>query len=173
MKIINGINVMIDLETYDTATTAVILSIGAVKFNDNRIIDEFYINVDPKSCLEIGLTQNNDTIEWWNKQGKEAKDILEKDQVSIQEALTKFNFWYGSVSLPTWGNGANFDNPIMETAYKYSRINCPWKFWHDRCFRTIKSIFPIQMDFTGIKHYALDDAIYQAKMLIEIDKILR
>jgi DNA polymerase III epsilon subunit-like protein len=46
MKLLEGTHVMLDLETYDTATTAVILSIGAVKFTKETIIDTFYVNVE-------------------------------------------------------------------------------------------------------------------------------
>lgn len=173
MKFIEGINVMIDLETCDTATTAAIRSIGAVKFDSNGIIDTFYQNVFPETCYEIGMTCSEDTMKWWDIQGEEAKNILEKEQVSIYEALNRFNKWYGPVGLNTWGNGANFDNPIMEIAYRLTNIKCPWQFWMDRCFRTAKSIINIKHNFVGIKHYALDDAKNQALTLIEMDKKIR
>jgi hypothetical protein len=172
MKFITGINVMIDLETCDTVATAAIRSIGAVKFDSNGIIDSFYQNVFPESCYSFGMTKSEDTMKWWESQGKEAKDILEIEQVTIQEALLKFNKWYGPLGLYTWGNGANFDNPIMENAYRLTNIKCPWEFWKDRCFRTARALVPIKRDFVGIKHYALDDAQNQALLLIEMDKNL-
>jgi DNA polymerase III epsilon subunit-like protein len=172
MKLLQGTHVMIDLETYDTATTAVILSIGAVKFTKDAILDTFYTNVDTSSCLQYGLTISPDTVAWWEQQGEEAQKVLGKNQVSLPDALTRFKQWFGDKTLPTWGNGSNFDNPIMEHAFRKTGIKCPWEFWHDRCFRTIKSMFDIKRDFKGVKHYALDDAIHQAEILIEIQNIL-
>jgi DNA polymerase III epsilon subunit-like protein len=172
MKLIEGINVMIDLETCDTVATAAIRSIGAVKFDSNGIIDSFYQNVFPESCYSLGMTQSQDTMTWWESQGDSAKNILEKDQVTIQEALKRFNTWYGPIGLYTWGNGANFDNPIMEYAYRITNIKCPWEFWKDRCFRTARSVVFIKRDFVGIKHYALDDAQNQALLLIDMNRKL-
>jgi NAD+ synthetase len=173
MKLLEGTHVMIDLETYDTATTAVILSIGAVKFNKETIIDKFYVNVDTSSCLQYGLTISPDTVGWWEKQGEEARKVLGNNPLFLQDALIRFKTWYGDKSLPTWGNGSNFDNPIMEHAFQKTGIKCPWEFWHDRCFRTVNSMFGVKREFKGVKHYSLDDAIHQAEILMEINKSIQ
>ncbi|NDD98181.1 MAG: 3'-5' exoribonuclease, partial [Actinobacteria bacterium] len=60
--------VMIDIETLSTQYNAAILSIGAVKWEESEIVDTFYINVDPKSCKELGLHVEHKTVEWWMKQ---------------------------------------------------------------------------------------------------------
>jgi len=172
MKLLDGTHVMIDLETYDTATTAVIRSIGAVKFDKDRILDKFYVNVDTSSCLQFGLTISPETAAWWEKQGQEAQNVLSQTPLPLMDALNRFCQWYGKKSLPTWGNGSNFDNPIMEHAFRRVNIKCPWEFWHDRCFRTVNSMFGVKRDFQGVKHYALDDAIHQALILIDIQKLI-
>lgn len=172
MKLIEGTHVMIDLETFDTATTAVIRSIGAVKFNKEGIVDTFYANVDTSSCLKYGLTISPDTASWWEKQGEEARKVLESNQSDLLDVLNRFSKWYGNKSLPTWGNGSNFDNPIMEHAFRRVDIKCPWEFWHDRCFRTVNAMFGVKREFKGVKHYALDDAIHQTEILLEIQKLI-
>jgi hypothetical protein len=116
------------------------------------------------------MTVSKNTVTWWEAQGEEARVILETGQVDILEALIKFGEWYGPKSLPTWGNGANFDNPIMENAFRVVGMKCPWDFWDSRCFRTIRSMFRFKWEFSGTKHYALDDAIHQANILIEIQR---
>jgi DNA polymerase III epsilon subunit-like protein len=37
---------MIDLETFSTRSNAAIVSIGAVKFEDDQILDKFYCTID-------------------------------------------------------------------------------------------------------------------------------
>jgi exodeoxyribonuclease VIII len=163
------INVMIDLETYSTRPNAAIASIGAVKFEDDRIVDTFYCTIDPASCRAAGLHFEKSTLEWWSKQSKEARAALLKDNVELEEALTNFEAWYGAKSLPTWGNGAAFDNVIIESAYRALDRKRPWLPWEDRCYRTMKSMVNIPIDKReGTYHNALDDAMTQTKHLQKI-----
>ncbi len=169
MKLLRGLQCMIDLETLDTTPWSVILSIGACKFSQKGIINHFYVNVDPQSCLDIGMSKSAETEAWWAQQSEEARSALEVDRVPIIEALQRFADWYGGYSIPTWGNGSNFDNIILTTAYKLGGMQAPWNFWHDRCFRTIRSLSTKQLVVDGTKHNAKDDAIAQAQFLIDLD----
>jgi inhibitor of KinA sporulation pathway (predicted exonuclease) len=47
-------------------------------------------------------------------------------------------------------------------------MQAPWKFYNDRCYRTLKAMYPhIKMPKrTGTHHNALDDAISQVNHLI-------
>lgn len=163
------IQVMVDLETMSQRSNASIASIGAVKFENGLIIDKFYCTVDIKSCKEVGLNIQKETVEWWSKQDPRALAELRKNNISIQDALHDFAGWYGTKSLPTWGNGASFDNVILSNAYLAIDEERPWKFWHDRCYRTIKAIIEIpEDDRQGMYHNALDDAMHQTKHLIKI-----
>jgi len=166
----NKQNVMIDLETMSTRSNAAICSIGAVKFTiESGIIDTFYCTIEAQSCKNYGLHFSKDTIEWWMKQNKEALKALTIDCISLDDALTKFKEWYGEKSLFTWGNGAGFDNVIMENAYFAIGNIRPWNWWDDRCYRTIKNIIVLPEDEReGVYHNALDDAIHQTKHLLKI-----
>ena len=96
--------VMIDLETMSTDCHAAICSIGAVKFNlEVGIKNTFYCTVDLASCKAAGLHISKDTVEWWSKQNPAALKELRKDNISLSEALDRFDDWYGTRSLPTWG----------------------------------------------------------------------
>ena len=54
-------------------------------------------------------------------------------------------------------------------AYDRAMRHRPWKFWNDRCYRTIKSMHPeVPMPRTGTHHNALDDAKTQALHLMAI-----
>lgn len=168
---------MVDLETNGTGNKAVILSIGAVMMNfmDYTVVEgsDFYVNVDRQSCIDIGLLEDASTIAWWAKQSPEAKAaLLVQPIVPIKEALTKFSAWMLG-HRPVYGNGATFDNVILRNAYEHARIPCPWKFWEDSCYRTIKNRFGRSGDAPPpnlCKHNALEDARYQAKHLCNIYK---
>lgn len=161
------VNVMLDLETMGRTTTAVICSIGAVKFTvEGEILDTFYCTVDAKDCKNHGLTTDKSTLEWWKKQPKHVLDQLVKDCLPLRDALTNFSKWYGTKSLPTWGNGVAFDNVILRNAYEAVGMNAPWKHWEDRCYRTMKNIIIVEPPARdGDHHNALDDAMFQAKHL--------
>ena len=163
------IQVMVDIETLSKRKTAALLSIGAVKFNATEIIDTFYVNIDPTTCKKYNFHFCPDTIKWWGEQNKEARDALRIDRKSVEDGLQLFSEWFGPKSLPTWGNGASFDNVILENAYYELDMKLPWKFWDERCFRTFKSVFKVTPpDRIGAHHNALDDAITQTLHLQKI-----
>ena len=164
------IQVMVDLETMARATNSVICSIGAVKFSvDAGIIDTFYCTVDAADCKRHGLVVEAPVVNWWRNQPREVLESLRKDTLPLHDALTNFSKWYGSVSLPTWGNSVAFDNVILQSAYEAVGINRRWKHWEDRCYRTMKNIIVIEPDVReGTHHNALDDAVYQTKHLLKI-----
>jgi len=166
----NEIHVMIDLETMSTESNAAIASIGAVKFSvEDDVIDTFYCTVDVSDCKKHGLHISADTVKWWSKQPKEVLDMLRKDNLSLKEALTKFSIWYGSTQYPTWGCGSDFDNVIMENAYKAVEMRRPWNAWKNRCYRTIREVIKLpEADRTGTYHNALDDALHQTHHLLKI-----
>lgn len=165
-----SIQVMLDLETMSTRSNAAIASIGAVKFSvEDGIIDEFYRTIDLRTCKAHGLHFDQETIDWWKQQSPEAQKALAKDTISLTQALDEFSEWYGRKSLPTWGNGAGFDNVIVENAYRAIGGKRPWLPWEDRCYRTMKNIVQIPIDEReGVFHNALDDARHQTKHLLKI-----
>jgi hypothetical protein len=163
--------VMLDLETMSTASNACICSIGAVKFDTEKgITSKFYVTVDARDCKRLGLDFSASTLAWWKKQNRKALDMLLEDNMPLQEALIKFSAWYGKKSLWTWGCGSDFDNVIMKNAYDAVGMKLPWKYGDNRCYRTMRALFPeIEGgERVGTYHNALDDARYQAKHLIRI-----
>lgn len=162
-------NVMVDIETLDNKPTSSIISIGAVKFDANGIdvINTFYMVVDAQSCIDAGLTVSADTIAWWMKQSDQARAVFQQPGGHLANVLIEFSKW-----LPTgaklWGNGASFDNAILSHAYSVLKLEQPWAFWNDRCYRTIASMHQRKRFQQGVHHNALDDAKSQAEHLIQI-----
>lgn len=166
-----SIHCMCDLETLGTSHEAVILSIGAAKFDPRatEIIDSFHVHIDPRSAQAYGLKIEADAVMWWVDPARaDARSaLLSHEQIDLRSALDGFVHWYGSESLKTWSNGANFDIPIMRNAMRVVGEPCPWKFWDERCFRTLKSL-KHEVPTAPAVHDALADAIAQAKFVQKI-----
>jgi hypothetical protein len=179
-KIIARDNIMLDLETYGKSAGCPILSIGAVYFDENGVSDQgFYRIVNLQSCLDIGLITNEETVKWWDSQSSEAKEIL--TQVSspdlsmpIQEAFYEFSeFVKLRPGVKVWGNGADFDQAIIQYAYAKAGMEVPWDFWNNRCYRTLKSFKTgIKFQRLGTHHNALFDAWSQAEHAAQILKYI-
>lgn len=173
-------HVMIDIETLGNGNEAALLSIGACKFDPNnprkKIEDSFYVAIDPATCQAYGLKIDATTVMWWmDDQRNEARSrLMADDRTDLATALEGFSMWFGNKSMPVWGNGATFDNVIMRSAYAKIGDEAPWKFWDDRCYRTLKNFATgIKLSRVGTYHNALDDAISQALHLQQIAYSLR
>lgn len=166
---------MIDLETLGTGNNACILSIGAVLFDPqgDRIHSKFEVHVDPASCVAAGLQMDASTVVWWlDPERDAARNELtkHKNRSTLVDALSKTSKFLVN-DIPVWGNGATFDNVILRSAYKAAGMACPWMFWNDRCYRTIKSLYPgVKLERVGTHHSAVDDAASQALHLQRIFK---
>lgn len=163
-------DVMVDLETLGTCPGCSILSIGAVAFNptSGELGSEFYVVVNRENCLAASLYEDPETVAWWENQSAEAKQVLKEAERGerLEDALNRFTEYLKQFDLGTvrvWGNGSDFDNAILSVCYHHVGLNLPWKFWNNRCYRTIKAMHPtIRLARKGIHHNALDDAKTQA-----------
>jgi hypothetical protein len=163
-------NVMCDLETLDKTATSVIIAIGAVEFDPILGLGQkFYQIVDAQSCVDVGLTLGADTVMWWMKQDVRAKTAFNEKGIELKEVLRMFADWYPK-GADLWGNGAMFDNVILANAYDRTRIQRPWGYKADRCYRTLRALYPEveAVKDGGVMHNALDDAVYQAKHAVTL-----
>lgn len=168
------INVMLDLETLSVESNAAVISIGAVKFDPRGTIGvlgdasdpeykHFHQTVEMHSLTEAGFHVDGKTVGWWLEQEDAARKAFLIDPVDIGTALSRFYTWFGEESLPTWGNGAGFDNVILRNAFNRLSGHCPFRFSHDRCFRTMKALIgDVQYIGPVTAHNALQDAEAQA-----------
>lgn len=161
-------HIMLDLETFGNGNEAAIVSIGAVKFNETDIFDQFHVGVDLGSAMAVGMKVDSSTVDWWmHPDQREALDTLRGlDKVDIASALIGFKDWAGDNIAAIWGNGATFDNIILRSAYRLCGLEYPVRFWQDQCYRTMKYRAPeITLVREGVHHDACDDARCQAKHL--------
>lgn len=171
-------NIMLDLETLDSAPMAAILSIGAVAFTENGIEGTFYARVTVESAMQHG-TVSASTLEWWLKQSNEARaELTRAGRGSLPETLEAFSNFVKLAkkddATKIWGNGADFDNVVLASAYRQCSLPLPWEYRNNRCYRTMKAMYP-QVPFVreGTHHNALDDAATQALHLIKIFKAMK
>jgi len=183
--------VMLDIETLGLRPGSVVLSIGAVAFDETGILEEFnevHARLETDIQHSVGLRVEPGTALWWMDQPKDAQEeLLAMPEVPAVVALVKFSEWLHSVSSETdedtvmckdieiWCNGANFDGVLLREVYDALGVAVPWAWWNERCYRTerksmqrvLESLcIPVQEpDFEETKHNALADARHQAKVL--------
>lgn len=172
-----AIHTMVDLETWDNGNDAMIVSIGAVKFDAETITDKFHVGIDPVDAERYGAKMGAGTILWWmDPERRVALDQwLALPKVDLFAALDGFAMWIAET--PTgdqgslWGNGATFDNVILASGYRSVKSDFPVSFRKNECYRTIKNRCK-DVEFTRISthHNAVDDAASQALHLQAIAK---
>lgn len=166
---------MLDLETMGNSPNSAIISIAAVYFDETGVGRSFYHKVRLESSCAAGLEMDADTVLWWLKQNDAARAEFETKGEPLYYVLRKLTDFI-KPDVKIWGNGASFDNVILGNAFKKCNMPVPWRFSKDRCFRTVKNLFPnITIPENTEKHNALADAIWQAKYcsraLRAIDKV--
>lgn len=169
-------DVMLDIETLCTKPEAVILTIGAVKFDpySNKIGDGLYIKPDVDEQIAKGRTIDENTVEWW---GKQAEDVREEalgmeGRISIEEMYRQLNrFLVGAENV--WAQGPVFDMVIMAHIYRQYGWPTPWQYWQVSDSRTLFKTHgdPRVKGKAGL-HNALEDCISQAQAVQTIYKNL-
>jgi inhibitor of KinA sporulation pathway (predicted exonuclease) len=162
-------DIVIDIETTDTAQTAKILSIGAVigDLATGEVKAEFYEGISRES--QPDRTDSLRTLEWWSEQEAAARDEAFNGSRPLTAVLKELKYFVnGNGGVHPWGNGATFDVSIIENAYQQYRAQPPWQFWNVRDARTLEALAPhirTATPFEGVEHTALDDARHEFKYL--------
>ncbi len=174
-------HVSIDLETLSTSPAAVVLAIGAFAIcEESGNFVRFYQVCSVKSQSDRQI--DNSTLAWWENQSPEARKVLDEANADsakpLHDVLDELTNWIGLLGnthqVYVWGNGANFDIAILEHAYKSRSPFTPWDFRKVRDMRTLYDItLRLGLDIgasvkrAGTHHNALDDAIFQAHIIVE------
>ena len=160
--------VMLDIETLGIEPGAAILSIGACTFDTDGVGETFEVSVDIESCQERGLTIDADTLQWWLDQDEAARDVL-TGGVPLATALSELrDFLDTNDADELWANSPKFDMAHLEAAYDALDWTAPWEFYELRDVRTVQSLpGAVELEQDGTEHDALDDAVYQARIVAE------
>jgi len=170
-------HVSFDIETLDTTPSALVLSIGAAKFNldDDETYDEikddsdrcFYASLELQSQLFAGRTISADTLKWWMEQSREAQKVFLENKHDTVNGLCDLSAFCKDTNY-AWGNGNMFDNVIIRNLYGSYNMTYPYHYSRDLDLRTLKIAAgnpKVQIHTeanTNVKHNALDDAVFQA-----------
>lgn len=163
-------HVMVDLETADNVPTSAIVSIGALVFQGPNVGLCFYTAVDFLSSKNLGLTESKKTMDWWANQDPKAQAVFtDPKRKPVLVALADFYVFMQALSNPLlWGNGSDFDNAILHTAYRLAGMQPYWDFWNNRCYRTAMAGIQLPRESrVGVYHNALNDAQTQAERLLK------
>jgi len=186
-------DVMIDLETLGTTPGSVIVAIGAVAFDRNKVggVAIFDVRIDPADAQRRGLTIDANTVMWWLAQSDDARSALKAlggpPILSLDDALVGLGEFVKGCGpdVCVWGNGADFDLTLLGAAYHTVGRATPWSHRKHRCLRTLKDVLPPEATAAAIAdtdaacsawfkpHVALLDARWQARLAVEIYARLR
>ncbi len=175
-------HVAIDLETLGTSPDSVILAIGAVAIcaeTGERV--SFYSICNANA--QPGRTVSRSTLNWWNQQSAEARaafDLAHKQEAPLlTNVLADLTDWLGALgkthTVYVFGNGADFDNALLNHAYQQISDFVPWNFRNNRDMRTLRDVCLLlglepqikqSVQRNGVHHNALDDADYQARIVM-------
>jgi hypothetical protein len=195
------INVMIDLETWGLYAGCDIRSIGAVTFDpimqtvgngylnsdgdDNHIVkgQSFYEALDNpfyeglNKYKHHGFHRHPETVKWWKQQSPEALAAF-ANPVDMEQGLLDFKKWFEAFGDDTrvWANDPHFDVAILEYAYYWFGIKCPWNHRAPRSMRTLIELSGMRKDIKatyGVQHHALHDAIAQSMTVCKAVKLMK
>ena len=156
---------MLDFETLDIGECPVILSMGACVFNEDGIVDTLFEKINTSSCQVIGCTESLSTTLWWEKQSDEARNAAFGGDTNIGYAMGMLvDFYKKNNCKEIWSKGAIADIRWANNILNKLKIDQPWEFYQEMCFRTflkmsqpieipsmVTSIMPWMMQFTRQK----------------------
>jgi len=184
------IDIMTDIETLGVGTDALIIQVSAIAFDIytgeeiGRFDECVNINCMDKSELNI----EPETLQWWIRTDAELlSDIMERgkeDGYGLEETLQEFKDWIDrrgsdeyNTNIYLWGNSPMFDNAKLQRQMENYGIEYPIFYRNDRCQRTILELTSLKLnrtikeiqklfeDESLTKHDALDDCIYQIRLV--------
>lgn len=171
-------DLMLDTETMGMPPDGALLSIGAVFFDLQTCTlgPTFNQAINLATAVRGGGTLTPSAIIWWLGQSQEARDAVRFSAFDIRTVLSDFSTFIAEHSshkaVRPWGNSSSFDLTLVGAAYKRSAIAQPWHFTNERCFRTVRNMYPLveyNPDDKGAgAHNALADAVFQAEHLFKI-----
>ena len=162
---------MIDLETLGLRQDAVILSIGAVRFDSDGPIpgEELYIELDTSSHAHCSI--DPDTVKFWIEETKKGNPPPMEGTCSAYYACCQIIDFLSGLEKEDeiWVNGTDFDIPKLQYLFETAGLCVPWAYHQVRDLRTLRKIFPhIPSEVNPQKHNALSDARCQAQHAADI-----
>ena len=163
-------HVMVDIETWNLSPSKpLVLSIGAIKFDADTIIDRFHVGIDPVDSERYGLVPDAKTMLYWFKPSMDVarQELLDLPKIDLYSALDGFFAWCGQTPVDErgslWGKGATFDNVRIKALADIVGLEYPFTYRQDECYRTMANRVPeVKYRQIGTAHNGVADAESQA-----------
>ena len=171
-------DLMLDVECFGKNETAALASIGAVFFclKTQTMGPTFLRTINLATAVRDGGTMDPSTVLFWLRQGDAARHSIAYNGQDIRKVLADFSDWIKETcrheDVRPYGNSASFDLPKIATACQRADLPVPWHYVNERCFRTMRAMYP-SVEYnpadkgTG-NHNALEDAKFQVEHLWKI-----
>lgn len=184
--------VMFDVETLSLSPNAVIVSLGAAKFDRaGRVWGTFFRRLDMESQLRGGREVSQSTLLWWLEQEESAMwKNFRGDRSPVTTALLEFSTWChqdivnhaGETTMEEvtryWANGPKFDATLVESLAAWSGMSVPWTYRQLADMRTLVNESHYRIDdhvtrFEGRAHDPVHDSLVQAEIVTMCRQKLR
>lgn len=166
---------MVDLETLGNSPNAPVFDIGVVHFDPQAREILGHTEIAVRITESDGIDPS--TVAWWMQQSEPARlaaaskiETGQRPEAAYAE-LSRFihDRCPSRREVRVWGNGATFDNVILDARYRKLGITPAWTYSGHRCFRTLVNLLPSKVEGVervGVYHSGLDDAMYQTNVLL-------
>lgn len=185
-------HIIIDFETLGINPDSAVLSFACVPFTFEEpktfaeyVESGFYVKFDIPHQMKLGRKIDQNTVNWWKKQGADAKKILfpsDYDYLLLDGMNSFIRFvrssGYNKKKSYAWSRGQDFDFPILESILEQVNLDSPFNNWKYRDIRTYIDVLSGSDDGqytlkTGtpegfVKHDCLHDCAYDACKMVEI-----
>ena len=117
---------MLDIETLSVMPNAVVLTLGAVKFDPYSDADPhtgLYSRLNVDEQLALGRAVDNDTLDWWSKQEAHIRDeaLGDEDRISVEAFLHELRRYVVGVNR-IFCQGPVFDIVILENLFRQYKL---------------------------------------------------
>jgi hypothetical protein len=170
---------MIDFETLGNGKHACVVQVGACYFGQMHELPDvrtFKANFDAEDAMRNGAEMDASTVYWWLSQSPEAiKSITAEPRLPEREAFERLNDFLKDAD-EIWSH-ATFDFVILMEALKRLHIKPKFGYRTSRDIRTLSALTKGKVDRDAFKregthHDGLDDAVHQARYVMEMLRAL-
>ena len=167
-------HMMIDIETLDTANTAVVVQVGWCVFDAEQISKPTELFPGIQEQIDMGRTISASTLKWWMTDDSISQVTRERvfDPVidtSVEDIATRLRTVLGNGIEHVWSHGPHFDMAILKDLMGDNVFH----YRSPRDTRTMSMLAPhIQKPPAITKHSAGDDAYAQAQWMQECFKVV-
>ncbi len=164
------LEMMIDLETLDTGPRSVVLSVGAVLFDErsSRTFSHFYRAIKLDRQLALGRTVSESTLLWWMEQNPSAQGMAFSEVRAHPHAVIDDLAVYASEVEKVWANSPDFDCTIWESLCRDLKLEAPWMYNQKRDLRTLREESGMPYNWKSSVDYTEHDPVDDCKFQIEV-----